>query len=543
MDVSHFSIDNPQRNGHERIDAETGRIEGIMDYDVVVAGAGPVGLFLACELGLAGIHVLVLEKLEDAHTPLKANPMGMRGMNLPSVEAFYRRGMLKAIKEISLGWMDLNRRDGVGMRARDGGDPRAPRFAGHFAGILLDGNKIQFNGDPYRLPGPSAGGGMVSLAGVEDVLTERAQELGVHLRFGAEVTDFTQHEQGVHVRVGEETIHAQWLVGADGGRSTVRKRAGFEFVGTDPEVTGYLAMVDIADPEKLSPGWNLTERGMYVNGPMPGRIGVTEFDGGVDRDTPITLESMQERLRRVSGTDVTLTALHLATRYTDNARQATAYRKGRVLLAGDAAHVHSPLGGQGMNLGIGDAMNLGWKLAATIQGWAPANLLDTYTAERHPIGAWVLDWTRAQVDIMRPGPHGRAIRKVVRDLIGTRDGATYVGLKIAGVWQRYELPGDHALIGRSAPDLEFEDGSRLGDLLHDGKAILLDLAGSEELERSVPSWKGRVHYVRAQAKNDLGLRALVIRPDGYVVWATDGEPDAREAREAMTTWLGRELSQ
>ncbi len=178
---------------------------------------------------------------------------------------------------------------------------------------------------------------------------------------------------------------------------------------------------------------------------------------------PITLEGMQERLRRVSGTDVTLTALHLATRYTDNARQATTYRKGRVLLAGDAAHVHSPLGGQGMNLGIGDAMNLGWKLAATIQGWAPDGLLDTYTAERHPIGAWALDWTRAQIAIMRPGPHrpcysegsaGSDRHAGWSNLLRTED--------CGSVAEVHDLPGDPPVIGRGAPDFEFEDGTRLG---------------------------------------------------------------------------------
>jgi hypothetical protein len=174
------------------------------------------------------------------------------------------------------------------------------------------------------------------------------------------------------------------------------------------------------------------------------------------------LRGFQNTLRRVSGADVTVTAMHLATRYTDNARQAATYRKGRVLLAGDAAHVHSPLGGQGLNLGIGDAMNLGWKLAAVIKGWTPDSLLDTYTDERHPIGAWALEWTRAQVAILRPEPHARAMAAIVRDLIQTPAGATYFAQKIAGIWPRYNLPGDHPVIGRSAPDLEFEDGTRLG---------------------------------------------------------------------------------
>ena len=165
----------------------------------------------------------------------------------------------------------------------------------------------------------------------------------------------------------------------------MRKLAGFDFPGTDPEITGYNAMVSIADPEKLSPGWNRTAKGTYVNGPVPGRILTVEFDGPpADREAPITVETLQQSLRNVSETDVTITAIHSATRWTDNARQASTYRQGRVLLAGDAAHVHSPFGGQGLNLGIGDAVNLGWKLAATIKGWAPESLLDTYTTERHP---------------------------------------------------------------------------------------------------------------------------------------------------------------
>lgn len=274
------------------------------------------------------------------------------------------------------------------------------------------------------MEGPSSAGGIVSLGGLEEVLAERAQELGVELRLGAAVTDISQTDDLVTLHLGEQTLQTKWAIGCDGGRSTVRKRAGFEFVGTDPEFTGTTAMADFADPEKLQRGWNITPRGMYVNGPLPGRIGFVDFDGGAAaREDTITMEWFQETLRRISGTDVTVTALHLATRYTDNARQATTYRKGRILLAGDAAHVHSHLGGQGLNLGIGDAMNLGWKLASVIKGWTPGSLLDTYTEERHPIGAWALEWTRAQAAILRPEPHARAMAAIVRELINTRAGA------------------------------------------------------------------------------------------------------------------------
>ncbi len=511
-----------------------------MIYDVVIAGGGPVGLFLACELRLAGVSVLVLEQLQDTRTPLKSNYTGGRGLNLPSVEAFYRRGLLKAVREIAIGWVDPQSRRGMEVtNAERASLPTVPRFAGHFAGIVIDANNLDFSDEKFMVQGPSSAGGMVSLAGLEEVLAECAQELGVELRLGASVTDVTQTDDGASVHVGDEVIQAKWVVGCDGGRSTVRKRAGFEFVGTDPEFTGTVAMADFADPEKLQPGWNITPTGMYVNGPLPGRVGLVDFDGGASaREETVTLESFQETLRRVSGTNVTVTALHLASRYTDNARQVTTYRKGHILLAGDAAHVHSPLGGQGLNLGIGDAMNLGWKLASVIKSWTPESLLDTYTAERHPIGAWALEWTRAQVAILRPEPHARAMASIVRELINTRAGAIFFAQKIAGMWLSYSLPGDHPLIGHSAPDLEFEDGTRLGVLLHDGTALLLSLNGDETLRAVSELWSERVKYVSAKAKDSLGLTALFARPDGFVAWATEGEPNASEAAEAMTRWLG-----
>ena len=514
-----------------------------MVYDVVIAGAGPVGSFLACELRLAGVSVLALERMEDPHSPLKAGWMGMRGLNYPSVEAFYRRGLLEEVRGCALGWMNAGPRQGVDLAgsARPGSAP-APRFAGHFACIMLDREKIDLSHRRYAVGGPSATGGMISLEGIEMLLAERAAELGVDLRRGMAVTNFTENENGITVFAGEESFEGRWLVGCDGGRSTVRKIAAFEFEGTEPEFTGYTASAKIADPEKLQPGFNLTEMGMYLVGPGPDRIGMIEFDGAsFDRTQTVTLESLQAVLRRVSGADVTLTSMEVASTYTDRARQATTYRKGRVLLAGDAAHVHSPLGGQGLNTGIGDAMNLGWKLAATIQGWAPEGLLDTYTAERHPIGAWALNWTRAQVAIMRPDTHARAMASVIRDLLQTRDATTYFVEKMSGMSVRYNLPGDHPLIGCSVPDFEFDDHTRLGECLHNGKGLLLDLTDGGELHGLGQDWKARLNYVSAQAKDAECLKAVLVRPDGFVAWATESEPDSIEAEESIKSWFGNEV--
>ena len=332
-------------------------------------------------------------------------------------------------------------------------------------------------------------------------------------RFGAELPSPISRPMppGVTVHAGGTAVRSGWLVGCDGGRSTVRKLASFEFPGTNPEITGYSAMVEIADPRKLSYGWKRTAQGTYVNGPMPGRILTVDTAVPEDRNTPVTLEELQTSLRKVSGTDVTITAVHAAARWTDNARQATTYRLGRVLLAGDAAHVHAPIGGQGLNLGLGDAVNLGWKLAATVNGWAPETLLDTYTTERHPIGAWALKWTRAQVAVMRPKRRGLALTSVVADLIGTGDGATNLAKKISGVWQRYDLPGDHPLVGQSAPDLEFEDGRRLGNYCHDAQALLFNFADDARISTLGARWRGRLTVLTNRLKKgsdfDCSLRA------------------------------------
>jgi hypothetical protein len=319
----------------------------------------------------------------------------------------------------------------------------------------------------------------------------------------------------------------------------VRKVGGFGFAGTDPEFTGYSVLVDIADSGKLRPGRHYTPTGMYMQG-QPGYIAMADFDGGAfHRSQPLTLEHVQAVLRRIAGVDVTLTALRAGTTWTDRACQATAYRQGRVLLAGDAAHIHSPLGGQGLNLGFGDAMNLGWKLAATIRGDAPAGLLDSYERERRPVGARVLDWSRAQVALMRPSPHARALEAIIRDLVGTRDGATYFAGRVWGVDTRYELGSAHPLVGRSAPDFELADGTKLGDRLRSGRGVLLDFDVRAPLQPLAVRWGGRVGYVAASTKETLGLAAVLVRPDGVAAWLAESAPDPDQAAAALSLWFGR----
>lgn len=504
-------------------------------YDVVIAGAGPVGLFLACELRLAGVSVLVLEQAQDPHSPLKCLPFGMRGLSAPTLEAFHRRGLLHEMAALQLS------KDGPGSRSTSGAahwmdQPR--RAGGHFAGIQFYQDRIDASTWPYRLPGPASNSMAVDMQSLESVLAARASAMGVDIRRGCAVEGIDLSDEEVTVRAAGEIFRGRWLVGCDGGRSTVRKAAGFDFVGTDPEFTGYSVQVELADPDKLSPGRHYTPTGMITYSP-PGTIGMVEFDGGqFHRSQPITLEQVQAVLRRVSGTDVSVTTLQLATTWTDRAYQASAYRRGRVLLAGDAAHTHSPLGGQGLNLGLGDAMNLGWKLAATLRGDAPEGLLDTYSSERHPIGANVLDWSRAQVALMRPSKSSRALEAIIRDLIDTRDGATYFAERVWGVSLRHDLGDGHPLVGRSAPDFEWADGTRLGEHLRAGRGLLLDFAADTPLQALAARWGDRVTYLAKQPNDSLGLGALLVRPDGIVAWAAEVSPDADEAARAVSKWFG-----
>ncbi|HZX05304.1 FAD-dependent monooxygenase [Kribbella sp.] len=515
--------------------------------DVVISGGGPVGLMLACELRLAGLDVLVVERLLEIDPTIKAG-----SINVPTAEAFYRRGLLPGLQEVQ-------RQAFEQMKAfRGGKGPSGPPPAGHFAGIMVSSAGVDFEDPAFRDAGPARSIFAVGQQAVEAALGERAAELGVEVRRGVELVGFDADGHGVTVQLmparvddrivnnptvgssaagggavsGGESVRAGWLVGCDGGRSLVRKVAGFEFPGTDPEITGRQAIVELEGAEGLRSSWNHTSTGVYAHGPVPGRVLTVEFDGPpVDRDAPITAEEIQASLRHVTGVNVTVTKVHSATRFTDNARQVTSYGMGRVLLAGDAAHVHSPFGGQGLNLGIGDAVNLGWKLAATIQGTAPDGLLDTYTTERHPVGAWVLDWTRAQIALMRTDFRSAALRSVVTDLLQTPSGSTYLAKKLSGVLHRYAIEGDHELVGTGAPDFEFADGTRLGEHLQDGKSLLLDFADSAAL-REVAGDRVRVLTTKYAGE----LTGVLVRPDGYIAWAAaDNTTTGLDA--ALRTWV------
>ncbi|MEI1278799.1 FAD-dependent monooxygenase [Leptospira venezuelensis] len=502
-------------------------------YDVIISGAGPVGLFLASELALSKCKILILEKYENPQSPFKRLPFGVRGLSAPSIEALYRRGLLEELE------IHKRLKNPHANSIQEG--PR--RQVGHFAGIpFLEGN-IDTSQWKHRLESSTVTNLISEMEEMETILTRRAEYLGVEIKRGCALTSFNQTDDGVIVQSGDQSFQGQWLVGCDGARSVVRKSGGFEFAGTEPEFTGYSTKVDLADPEKLSPGRNLTERGMYLQS-QPGFIVIQDFDGGEfhNSEKPVTLEHVQSVLRRISNTDITINALHYATTWTDRARQATNYRNGRILLAGDAAHIHSPLGGQGLNLGLGDAMNLGWKLAATIHKKAPEGLLDSYYMERHPIGAQVLDWSRAQVMIMKPSPEARALNSIIRDLMETRDTSTYMASRVWGIFTHYNLGKAHPLVGYSVPNFEFEDGRRIGELMQDGQGILLDFGGKPSLKTLADEYKDQVKYVTGRAKEQLGLNTLLVRPDGIIAWATDDEPDEQSIRKAASLWFTQFIS-
>ncbi len=489
---------------------------------VVIVGGGPTGLMLACELRLAHLDVLVLEQRAEPAVEFKANDIHAR-----TLEVLDQRGILERF--LAAG--------------------RQERFAA-FSALGLDISQLETR-HPYVLG--------IHQATTEALLEERAMELGVRLRRPARVVGLRQDEAGVEVEVagpaGPEWLHAEYLVGCDGGHSVVRKLAGIDFPGTPATMTAFQGEVRLANP----PSKRLSDRREHgvlrVGEGEPGwyRMLVIEFDHVADRDTPVTLEVLREACTRIAGTDFGMHSPRWITRFSDTARQAERYRNGRVLLAGDAAHIHFPAGGQGLNLGVQDAVNLGWKLALVLQGQVSEELLDSYYTERYPVVERVLDYTRAQTALMRPGVPTTALRTVFKTLIKFDEVKKYLGCMTTALDIRYPMGDGHSLLGYRVPDFNVRTPSgdtRMFMLMHTARPILLDFRGQSELRKAADGWADRVDLIEAQCQDDhwavpaIGEvpvpAAILVRPDGYVAWIapTDAELDTDSLCSALTTWFG-----
>lgn len=345
-------------------------------------------------------------------------------------------------------------------------------------------------------------------------------------------------------------------MGCDGGRSTVRKLAGIAFNGSDAKFTGYVGKLHFDSRTELDLGFHPAPGGMIMVF-SDDCIALIDWDGATfDRTSEITVEHMQHVADKVMGPgELTIHSLQYMHTFTDRSKDAATYRKNRILLAGDAAHIHSPLGAQGLNLGIGDSMNLGWKLAATVRqeilaaysgSTAPldTSLIDSYENKRHPLAAWVLEWTRAQVATLQPDLFGRAVLNLTQDLLNTDDGMHLVVSRVWGIAQRYALGEEgvlaHELVGASAPDFEFVDGSRMGEKLQNGRGWLVDFEDDGELKDAVVgtefSWK--VNYLSMAAQDNRGLRAVLVRPDSIVAWLAEGDSfDVEALRKSLQQWF------
>jgi 2-polyprenyl-6-methoxyphenol hydroxylase-like FAD-dependent oxidoreductase len=500
--------------------------------DVIVVGGGPTGLLLAGELRLAGADPLVLEAADGAVR--QSRSLGMRGINSRTTQTLRLRGLTESLAAAQGAMFDQLAAD----RGPEGGDQvrgllrllEENRARGHFGGLPL----VEEEADPSG----AAEHFIVKQHLLEQILAGWAAELGVRVRFGCQVVDVVEESWAVRAVLADgRSVPAAYLVGCDGGRSTVRNRAGIAFPGTAATMTGRTAVAELADPDAITSSL-YGKRGLVNLSLVPGEIATIEFDGGPqERDVPVTAEEMQASIRRVSGVDATVTRLETGIRYSDNTRQAVTYRRGRVLLAGDAAHVHSPIGGQGLNLGLQDAMNLGWKLGLVVRGLAPESLLDTYTAERHPVGERVLRNTRAQVALMRPNAQVAALREVLGEVLTVPESKGHFIAMVNGLDIDYASGAAHPMAGRFVPPLELTGADHLPVLLRDGKAVLLELVDSTQIRGAANGHADRVRVVSARCPSHGELAALLIRPDGYVAWATSGD-DPTGLPEALTDWFG-----
>jgi len=474
-------------------------------FDVIIAGGGPTGMMLASELRLHGVRVLVLEK--DAEpTPVVRS----LGLHARTIEVMDQRGLL-----------DRFLAHGQQYPVR-----------GHFAGIVKPTPERLDTSHPYILGIPQP---------VTDrLLAERAAEVGAEIRRGSELVGLSQDDDGVTVELADGTrLRSRYLAGCDGGRSTVRKLLGVDFPGDPARIEWLTGEVEVTTPlEELTAlvaKIRETDLGFGV-GPVGGglyRAVVRASAVAEDRAVPPTLDELSQRLRAVAGTDFGVHSPRWLSRFGDATRLAERYRVGRVLLAGDAAHIHPPLGGQGLNLGVQDAFNLGWKLAAEVAGWAPGDLLDTYQTERRPVAADVLDNTRAQAELMSLEPGPQAVRRLVSQLMDFEEVTRYLIGKVTAIGIRYDFGEGHELLGRRLRDVRLKHG-RLYELTHRGRGLLLDQTG----KLSVAGWADRVDHV-VDATEELDVPAALLRPDGHVTWVGD---DQEHLLAHLPKWFGAALA-
>ena len=492
------------------------------EHAVVIAGGGPTGLMLAGELALAGVDVAIVER--RASQALAGSRAG--GLHSRTIEILDQRGI-------------------------------ADRF-------LAEGQKAQVAGfgsvrlDISDFPTRHNYGLGLWQNHIERILAGWVGELNVPICYGTEVTGFAQDDTGVDVQLSNgQSLRAQYLVGCDGGRSLVRKVAGIEFPGWDPTTSSLIAQVEMAEEPEL--GIRRTPSGMHALGKVEyeikdgeviykkgGTVGVMLTESEVSTSEP-TLRDLSEGLIAVYGTDYGIHSPTFISRFTDMTRQAAAYRKGRILLAGDAAHVHSPVGGQGLNTGVQDAVNLGWKLAQVVKKTSPESLLDTYNAERHPVASRVLRNTMSQVALMRVDDRIEALRDTVSELLSMDEPRKRFAAMMSGLDIHYDVGEGHPLLGRRVPDLDLVTANgplRVYTLLHDARSVLLNLGEPGDFD--IAQWADRVQSIDAEYDGTWELPALgavaaptavLIRPDGYVAWVGE-DATQRGLIDALTNWFG-----
>ncbi|WP_148261113.1 rifampin monooxygenase [Conexibacter woesei] len=469
-------------------------------FDVIIAGCGPTGAMLAAELRLHDVRVLVLEKETEP-----ASFVRIVGLHVRSIELMAMRGLLDRILERG--------------RQRPAG--------GFFAAIAKPAPEGLDSAHAYLLGIPQPV--------IVQLLEEQAIDLGAQVRRGCSVAEFEQDDEGVTVVLADgEQLRSRYLVGCDGGRSTVRRLLGVGFPGEPSRIETLMGEMEVGVPQEeisatvaqsreTGKSFSLRPFGEGIHQVVVPAAGVS------DRAEPPTLEDFRRQLRAIAGTDFGVHSPRWLSRFGDATRLAERYRVGRVLLAGDAAHIHPPIGGQGLNLGVQDAFNLGWKLAAKIHGWAPETLLDTYQAERHPVAEDVLDNTRAQMELLSTEPGPRAVRRLLTELMDFDEVNRHLIEKITAVGIRYDFGEGPDLLGRRLRDVDVRQG-RLYGLLHRGRGLLLDR--TERL--AVGGWSDRVDYL-ADPTAALDAPCVLLRPDGHVAWVGD---DQRDLDDHLSRWFG-----